>query len=144
MSRVRSTPIQLLSSSQLTAFTFAALSLALTILVALMCQPIVDPGVGIDLPRVNHPRSLRYALREDASVVAVMRNGDVFFGNDKLPPDMLGAKLRESLPLTRERKVYIRADARAPWSRVADVIDGVQAAGVGEVAFFADQRNVKS
>jgi biopolymer transport protein TolR len=137
---VQATPIQLLSSAQLTAFNLAALSLALTLLVMFMSDtPMISHGVSYDVPRVNHPHPLWHAQRGDALVVAVMRPGDVFFGNDKLAPDRLNGKLRERLASTRERRVYIRADARARWGRVADVIDQVRAAGIWDVALFADQ-----
>ena len=84
--------------------------------------------------------SMLHADRDDALVIAIMRSGDVFFRNDKLPSDRLGAAIRESLPSAREREIYIRADARARWGTVALVIDQVRAAGIPSVAFFAEQR----
>jgi biopolymer transport protein TolR len=81
-----------------------------------------------------------HAERDDALVVAIFRSGDVFFRSDKLSPDRLSAEIRERLPSTRDRKIYIRADARARWGTVAQVIDQVRAAGIPSVAFLADQR----
>jgi biopolymer transport protein ExbD len=48
-----------------------------------MTAPILHDGGSIDLPRVNHPTAMARVEREDALVVAIMRTGDVFFGNDK-------------------------------------------------------------
>ena len=139
--RVQTKPIELLSGAQMTAFTFAALSLALTLLVVFMTDtPIIDDGVSLDLPKVSSPHSLWRAQREDALVVAVMCDGNVFFGNDRVAPDRLGRALLESLLSTRENKVYIRADGRVPWWIVALVIDAAREAGIPQVAFFADQR----
>jgi len=42
-----------------------------------------------------------------------------------------------------ERKIYIRADARAKWARVENILDQFRAAGVTEVGFLADRRNDK-
>ena len=81
-----------------------------------------------------------HAERDDALVVAIMRTGGVFFRNDKLSLDRLGAAIRESLPSARDRKIYIRADARAHWGTVAQVIDQVRAAGIPNVAFLVDMR----
>jgi biopolymer transport protein ExbD len=39
-----------------------------------------------------------------------------------------------------ERKIYIRADARARWGTVKVVLDGVRAAGILRVAFLVDSR----
>jgi len=113
---------------------------ALTLLVAFMTAPTAHHCVSIDLPKVNHPTTMARAEREDALVVAIMRTGDVFFGNDKFFADSLGGALRERLRSTRERKVYIRADARVHWATFGLVLDEVRAAGIGEVGFLADQR----
>ena len=128
-----------MSGMELTAFTFSGLAVGLTLLVAFTCEaPMISRGVGPDLPRVSHPNSMWHAQREDALVVGILRNGDVFFGSDRLNPDRLGRAIRESLP--SNRKVYIRADARVRWGQVALVIDQVRAAGIPSLAFFAEQR----
>jgi biopolymer transport protein ExbD len=39
-----------------------------------------------------------------------------------------------------ERKVYIKADARTRYRNVTDVLDGVRAAGLENVAFIVEKR----
>jgi biopolymer transport protein ExbD/biopolymer transport protein TolR len=141
MLRRRTKPIQPIAGMNLTAFTFAGLGVALTLLVAFMCAPTAHHGVSIDPPRVNHPKPLWHAKREDALVVAVLRDGKVFFGNNLLAPHTLGETIREHLSLTREKKIYNRVDGRNRWGNVAPVIDQVREAGVQDVSFFAEQRN---
>ena len=70
----------------------------------------------------------------------ILRSGDVFFGNEKLTPDQLPGKIREGLRQGAERKVYIKADARAKYGKVAQVLDGVRAARIYNIAFLVDQR----
>jgi biopolymer transport protein ExbD len=141
MRRVRTKPIQPMSGMELTTFTISGLVVLFTLLVAFMCSPEpLHGGFDPNLPKVSYPTSMPHAERDDALVVAIFRNGDFFFRNDKLPADRLGAAIREGLPSTRERKVYIRADARVRWATVAQVIDQVRAAGIPNVAFLANQR----
>jgi biopolymer transport protein TolR len=140
MRRPRAKPIQPMRGPDLTAFTCSGATVALTLLVAFMTAPTPYHGGSIDLPRVNHPTAMARAEREDALLVAIMRTGDVFLANDKLSADSLSDALRERLRSTRERKVYIRADARVHWATVALVLDEMRAAGIGEVAFLAHQR----
>lgn len=81
------------------------------------------------------------AKRADALVVVILRTGDIFFGNDEVGADQLSEKINERIHSTGgERRVYIRADARARWGRVGEVIDQVRTAGIPEVGFLADQR----
>jgi len=129
-------------STDLTAFSLAATMTALTLLVTFMTsQPMICDGVSIDLPKTPHPRPMWRAQREDALIVGILRDGNIFFGNDKVAPDQLSGKIGERIRADGgERKVYIRADSRAQWGRVGEVIDQVRAAGIPEVGFLADQR----
>ena len=140
---MRTKPIQPMSGMELTTFTISGIGVCLTLLVAFLCPTPIFDDAGPDLPKVSRPVSMLHAERDDALVVAIIRTGDVFFRNDKLPPDLLGAAIRKSLPSTRERKVYIRADARARWGTVAQVIDQVRAAGIPNLAFLANQSRPK-
>jgi biopolymer transport protein ExbD/biopolymer transport protein TolR len=82
------------------------------------------------------------AQRENAIVIGIMRTGDIFFGNDKIAADQLNEKISERIGSEGgERRVYIRADGRAQWGRVGEVVDQVRAAGIPEVGFLADQRS---
>jgi|SRR5580693_8389245 biopolymer transport protein TolR len=141
MRRVRATSLKPLGSTDLTAFSLAATMTALTLLVAFMTsQPMICLGVSIDLPKTPHPGSMWRAQREDALVVGVFRTGDIYLGNDKIAADQLSGKIGERIRADGgERKVYIRADARARWGRVGEVIDQVRAAGIPEAGFLADQ-----
>ena len=95
---------------------------------------------GPDLPKVSHPVSMWGANREDALVVMVMRTGDVFFGNEKLPTEQLPDKIRERIRQGAERKVYIEVDERARYGHVAEVLDSVRAVGIEKIGFLVYQR----
>jgi len=80
------------------------------------------------------------AERADALMVAVFRDGTVFFSTEKVRPNGLKDKIRERLKQGAERKVYIKADARVHYGAVVEVLDGVRDAGIQNVAFIVDQR----
>ena len=54
----------------------------------MVITPMLQKGVTVDLAKVNNPTQMPDADKEDALIVAVMRNGDVFFGNDRIAPVM--------------------------------------------------------
>lgn len=129
-----------------TAFSIV---LAVVILTLLIIETVAFPmawhhGVGIDLPRVNHPVSMSDANREDAMVVAIMRDGKLFFGNGQVTAEQLPEKIRERLSHHAERKVFIRADARARYGTVSTVLDGIRSGGIVRIGILADQRKVSA
>jgi len=111
----------------------------------LPAMTIVDPhGTSVDLAKIDHSIPMRAADREDAMLIAVTREGKVFFRADPVRPEQLPAMIRNSLSHGSERKVYIKADARAKYSWVAEVLDGVHTAGIEKVGFLVDQRRTPS
>jgi biopolymer transport protein TolR len=138
----RTKPSNLISSINVTGFLSIMIVLFLTVLFADRGPLYMHPhhGVGIDLPKVGHPSPLRAANREDAMTVAIMRDGKVFFRQNRLSVDQLPGKIRDGLREGAEKKVYIRADARAKYGRVKEALDGIRDAGIENVAFLADQK----
>jgi len=97
---------------------------------------------GPYLPRVLYPVGMPNALAEDAATITVRRDGAIYFGSDQFAPDQLPAALRKRFGSRAERKAYIRADARARYKCVAGVLNAVSAAGVQQVAFLVEKRQI--
>lgn len=119
----------------------ALAAVGFVLLVVMMIVPQPHHGYGPDLPHVLHPVSMGGANREDAMIIAVMRDGAVYFGRDKVQPVQLPSKILDCLrDHTVEPRVYIRADGRVWYRSVKEVVDGVRSAGIERVAFLVDQR----
>jgi biopolymer transport protein ExbD/biopolymer transport protein TolR len=119
----------------------ALAAVGFVLLVVMMIVPQPHHGYGPDLPRVSHAVSMSGAEREDAMVIAVMRDGVVYFGSDRTSPTQLPSKILDRLrDHAVEPRVYIRADRRAFYFNVKEVLDGVRSAGIKRVAFLVDQR----
>ena len=94
-----------------------------------------------DLAKMIHAESMRAANREDALIVAVERTGDVWLSNEKIAPKSLPQAVLEGLKKGAERKVYVRADVRAKYGRVREVLELVRSTGIENVAFLVDQQS---
>jgi biopolymer transport protein ExbD/biopolymer transport protein TolR len=110
------------------------------LIIFMVITPMLQKGVSVDLAKVNNPTQMPDADKEDALVVAVMRDGQVFFGNDKTPPDQLTQKIKDRLTNKVDKRVFIRADARAKYGSVVEVVDNVRAAGVDDVGLLTEQK----
>ncbi len=83
------------------------------LIIFMVITPMLQKGVTVDLAKVNNPEQMPDEEKEDALVVAVMRNGDVFFGNDRINPDQLTNKIKDRIVNRVDKRVYLCADARA-------------------------------
>ena len=114
------------------------------LIIFMVITPMLQKGVSVDLAKVNNPESMPDADKEDALIVAVMRGGDVFFGNDKTPVDQLTSKVKDRLANRTDKRVFVRADARAKFGSVVAVVDNVRAAGVDELGLLTDQKKAST
>jgi biopolymer transport protein TolR len=110
------------------------------LIIFMVITPMLQKGVSVDLARVNNPELMPDADKEDALIVAITQDGRVFFGNDRVDPADLTGKIRDRLTNKVDKRVYIRADARAKYKNVVEVVDDVRSAGVDELGLLTDQR----
>jgi biopolymer transport protein TolR len=110
------------------------------LIIFMVITPMLQHGVSVDMAKVNNPEQMPDADKEDALLVSVMRNGDVFFGTDKISVDNLTGKVKDRLANKADKRVYVKADARAHFGNVVQVVDAVRAAGVDDLGLLTDQR----
>src|SRR5262252_5546411 len=110
------------------------------LIIFMVITPMLQKGVSVDLAKVNSPSAMPDADKEDALIVAVMRDGKLFFGNDRIDADQLTQKIKDRLANRVDKRVYVRADARAKYGSVVEVVDNVRAAGVDDLGLLTDQR----
>lgn len=138
--RPRST--KLIATADLNLFSCAMAIVVFAVLASCMTTLGDHPAAtSIELPRVAHSVAVGGltwgANRHDAMIVAVTRNGLILMSNDLvLDQVVLTEQIKRSLSPRVERKLYIKADAQAPFSRVKAVLDAAKSLGIQDVCFL--------
>jgi biopolymer transport protein ExbD/biopolymer transport protein TolR len=97
-------------------------------------------SISVDMPKVAHPVFMRAADREDAIIIAISRDGRIFIGGDTSRVEDVAPRIRKQAAAGAEKNAYIKADARAKYAWVKEVLDAVRDSGVEKIAFLVDQR----
>jgi len=63
------------------------------LIIFMVITPMLQKGVSVDMARVNNPRPMQAADKEDATVLAITRDGKVYLGSDSIEPDKITAKV---------------------------------------------------
>ena len=95
-------------------------------------SPALRRGVSVQEAKTNHAVAMPEADRDDAWVIAITAEGQLFLGADEMTADSLWGQMKKT-PHRRDAKVYIKADARAPFEQVEKVLE-LARAGYFEVA----------
>ena len=110
------------------------------LIIFMVITPMLQKGVSVDLARTDNPQQMPDADKEDSLVVAVMRDGTIYFGQDKVSADQLTAKVKDKLANKTNKMVFVKADARTKYGNVVEVVDNVRSAGVDQLGLLTEQR----
>ena len=111
------------------------------LIIFMVITPMLQRGVPVDLAKTVNPIQMPDADKEDALIVAVQRDGKVFFDTAQVSPDTLTEKIKDRIANRVDKKVYVRADARARYKAVVEVVDNVRSAGVSELGLLTEQKH---
>jgi biopolymer transport protein TolR len=110
------------------------------LVIFMVITPMLQHGVNVNMAKVNNPEAMPDADKEDALLVVVMQDGKIYFGTDQVSLDVLTEKVKDRLANRLDKRVYLRADARARFKYVVDVVDNVRAAGVDQLGLLTEQK----
>lgn len=110
------------------------------LIIFMVITPMLQNKVNVDLAKVDNPTTMPDADKEDAIVVAVTRDGQVYLGQNKISDAELGPKVRDMLTDKPGKEIFVRADARSQFRAVEDAIDAVRTAGVDKVGLLIQKR----
>ena len=114
--------------------------LLVLLIIFMVITPMLQKGVSVEMAKVNSPTSMPDADKEDALLVAVQRDGKIFFGTELTTVDQLTDKIKDRLANRTDKRVFLKADARAKFGAVVEVVDNVRAAGVDQLGLLTDQK----
>ncbi len=114
------------------------------LIIFMVVTPMLQKGVSVDMAKVNNPEQMPDADKEDALLVSITRDGQVYFGSDQITIDSLTTKVKDRLANKADKRVYVKADMRARFGGVVQVVDAVRAAGVDDLGLLTDQRKTNT
>ena len=101
--------------------------------------PALRKGVSVQMPVTANASAMPGADAADSVVVAVTSRGTVYLEITTVTPAQLSEKLKTELAGHPGRRIYLKSDARTPYSIVAEVLDSLRTAGVNAPILLTSQ-----
>jgi biopolymer transport protein TolR len=111
------------------------------LIIFMVITPMLQKSMTVELAKANNPVAMPNADHEDALIVAVTSDGKIYFNQQKVDnPGDITQKVKDSVANRVDKTVYVKADARAKYKAVVDVVDNVRSAGVDTLGLLTEQR----
>jgi biopolymer transport protein ExbD len=109
------------------------------LIIFMVITPMLSKGVPVEMAKVNSPRDMQDADKDDAIVVAVTRDGSLYLGNNKVAKDDLTGQIKDRISNKLDKTVYVRSDARAKYGDVVGAVDEIRSAGVDQLGLLTQK-----
>ena len=110
------------------------------LIIFMVVTPMLANSVRVDLAKTRNPTAMSDANKRDARILSVMRDGQMFLGNERVTGEALTQKVRDQIVNRADKTVYVRADARARYGTLVDAVDGLRSAGVDQLGLLTEQK----
>jgi len=106
------------------------------LIIFLITIPVVTQSVQLELPK---ERNIPTQTKPENIVIAVNRDGDVFWGMERVPDnETLVNRLKVESIKEPQPEVHIRGDSEVRYESVGRVVVAAQRAGIFKVGFITE------
>jgi biopolymer transport protein ExbD/biopolymer transport protein TolR len=111
------------------------------LIIFMVITPMLSKSIPVDLVKTHNPVKMKEADKEDAVVVAVTRDSRIFLspGNNQISLDNLASKVADLQTNRSDKTVYIKADARAKYETVENVVDTLRTDKVENLGLLTEE-----
>jgi biopolymer transport protein ExbD/biopolymer transport protein TolR len=109
------------------------------LIIFMVVTPMLQKTHQVDLAPVNNPREMKEADKDDAIVVAISRDGNIYLGNNKVSKQDLTGQIKDLIANKLDKTVYVKSDARAKYGDVVAVVDEIRSAGVDSLGLLTEK-----
>jgi len=123
---------QPLSEINVTPFVDVMLVL---LVIFMITAPMMHQGIDVDLPDTT-TQALR--VRNEPLILTVRKDGAIYLNRTEVPASELQAKLEAIFEGQDEREIFLRADAAAPYGRVAQAMAAARESGARKLGMVTE------
>src|SRR5579862_2845545 len=114
------------------------------LIIFMVITPMLSKGISVDMVKTVNPVPMQAADKSDAIIIAVTRDGRTYLNTTQMPADQLPGKVKDMLTNRLDKMCFVKADSRARYEKVVDVVNNLRAAGVDQLGLLTEQMQQKT
>ena len=114
------------------------------LIIFMVVTPMLQKGVSVDMAKADNAQDMQDADKDDAIIIAVTRDGNLYLGSSKIQLDEITGKVKDLISNRLDKTVFVRSDSRAKYGDVVKAVDEVRAAGVDHLGLLTEKIHPKN
>lgn len=108
------------------------------LIIFMVVTPMLQKTLPVDMARVDNAIEMKDADKDDAVIVAITRDGNIYLKNTKITKDDITGQVKDLISSRLDKTVYVKSDARAKYGDVVAVVDEIRSAGVDQLGLLTE------
>jgi len=109
------------------------------LIIFMLTVPLLQEGVYVNKASARNAREAPLVDDENATMVTVTRQGQVYINREQVPDDQIIEKLVERVALAPELPLFIKGDVAVPYGTVVELVTRARDSGVEQIGLMVDQ-----
>ena len=109
------------------------------LIIFMVVTPMLQKGMSVDMVKTRTSKDMPDADKDDAIIVAVTKNGDLFLGTTKIAKEDLAGQIKDRIANRLDKTVFVKSDARAKYKNVVAAVDEIRSAGVDTLGLLTEK-----
>ena len=109
------------------------------LIIFMVVTPMLQKGMSVDLATVSNPRDMPDADKDDAIIVAVTRDGNLYLGTTRISKEDLAGQIKDRIANRLDKTVFVKSDGRAKYGDVVAAVDEIRSAGVDSLGLLTER-----
>ena len=105
------------------------------LIIFMISAPLLTAAVPLELPKTEASAA---SSQEKPITVSIQRNGEVFIDEEAVAFSDLAPRLQARIGQGYDKPIYVRADGRAPYALVAQVMASLSTSGITKIDLVTD------
>jgi|SRR5450432_2899878 biopolymer transport protein ExbD len=109
------------------------------LIIFMVITPMLQKGTSVDMASVTNPKEMKDADKDDAIIIAITRDDNIFMGRNKITKAEITGQIKDMIANKLDKTVYVKSDARAKYGTVVAVVDEIRSAGVDQLGLLTEK-----
>ena len=113
------------------------------LIIFMVVAPLLTGDIPVNMAAVTNPSEMKEADRDEAITVAITRDGAIYLRARQVSLAELKTGVSDLVATRTDRTVFIRADRRAKYGVVVQVVDELRTTGVERLGLLTEKEEVR-